>query len=168
MSPRFAITERLLLLHLIWCNQVLCPKTVPYSLYRVHHMERVTQNDFGHNNCVSVHVLTVFYNCAICTSTQVFIPEAAAQCSGVFFLLSVALTSALSYSPRSSLAPVHFRIIWRHSARLRSSSQGRASRGCSAPSDSKIFGPMHNTCSVVSLCMLRLLGFPSLLKRKDL
>lgn len=78
MAPRFAITERLLVLHLIWCSQVLCPKTVPYSLYRVHHMERVNQNAFGHNNCVSVHVLTVFDNCAICTSTHVFIPEAAA------------------------------------------------------------------------------------------
>ncbi len=57
----------------------------------------------------------------------------------------------------------------RQSARRCSSLWGRASRGDSAPSDSsRICGPWHSTWRHVSLCTLRLLGFPSLLNRKDL
>lgn len=57
----------------------------------------------------------------------------------------------------------------RQSARRCSSLWGRARRGDSAPSDSsRICGPWHSTWRHVSLCTLRLLGFPSLLNRKDL
>lgn len=70
---------------------------------------------------------------------------------------------------------VHWTILcqWvctcRQSARRCSSLWGRASRGDSAPSaSSRICGPWHSTWRHVSLCTLRLLGFPSLLNRKDL
>lgn len=57
----------------------------------------------------------------------------------------------------------------RQSARRCSSLWGRARRGDSAPSDSsRICGPWHSTWRHVSLRTLRLLGFPSLLYRKDL
>lgn len=57
----------------------------------------------------------------------------------------------------------------RQSARRCSSLWGRARRGDRAPSDSsRICGPWHSTWRHVSLCTLRLLGFPSLLNRKDL
>lgn len=71
----------------------------------------------------------------------------------------------------STLRPVDARVVctWRQSARRCSSLCGRASRGESAPSgSSRICGPWHSTWRHVSLCTFRLLGFPSLLNRKDL